>query len=66
MATYNDPWNIYGEDTTPVAPAEKRSLIDDLSHVLGGINQTRILTEQDRELNELKWKYMYDPNLTED
>ena len=66
MATYNDPWNIYGEDTTPVAPAEKRSLIDDLNHVLGGINQTRILTEQDRELNELKWKYMYDPNLTED
>ena len=59
-----DPYGLYSNNAGQ--PQQGHSLFNDLKNIFGGINQTRILTEQDRELNDLKWKYLYDPNLTEE
>lgn len=59
-----DPYNLYGD--TAEQPEQKQSLFNDLGNIISGINKTRQITRQDRELNELKWKYTYDPNLTEE
>ena len=56
----------YGlDDDRSQSPQEKPSLFNDLSHMFSGINQTRIMTKQDRELNDLIEKYYYDPNLSD-
>ena len=43
-----------------------RGWLDDISDTAAGINATRILTEQQREADNLLWKYHYDKSLTDE
>ncbi|MBR6144257.1 MAG: hypothetical protein IKQ23_08235, partial [Treponema sp.] len=45
---------------------QDRGWLEDISDTAAGINATRILTEQQREADNLLWKYHYDKSLTDE
>jgi len=63
--SFTDPYGLLKQEEETTAK-KSRSMLDDLGDIFSGINATRLMTEQDRELNDLAWKYNYDDSLNDE
>ena len=63
--SFTDPYGLLKQEEETTAK-KSRSMLDDLGDIFSGINATRLMTEQDRELNDLAWKYNYDDSLSDE